>query len=104
MLVELVTKPETKKKPKKITGDLNEMDPYEVLGIDKTADDETIKKAYYRQKKYHPDRNRGDPEKGEQFKKISTEHSMLTDKSFIGGAGFGGSNEYDFKFLRIKYT
>jgi len=76
------------------------MDPYEVLGIDKTADDETIKKAYYRlAKKYHPDRNRGDPEKGEQFKKISTAYSMLTDNSFIGGAGFGGygSNaRYDF--------
>lgn len=71
------------------------MDPYEVLGIDKSANDETIKKAYYRlAKKYHPDRNKGNPEKSEEFKRISTAYSMLTDKTFMGG--YGSNAKFDF--------
>ena len=76
--------------PQELLVDLNEMDPYEVLGIYKTAYNMKQLKRHYRRlaKKYHPDRNRGDSEKGyDQFKKISTAYSMLTDKSFIGGYG-----------------
>lgn len=37
-------------------------DFYEVLGIDKNADEATIKKAYRKlAKKYHPDMNKGNP-------------------------------------------
>lgn len=72
------------------------MDPYEVLGIDRNADDNTIKKAYYKlAKEYHPDRTGGDPKKGERFKSISTAYSMLTDKSFLGGTGFSGFSGYN---------
>ena len=44
-------------------------DYYEVLGIEKSADDATIKKAYRAlAKKYHPDMNPGDAEAEKKFK------------------------------------
>ena len=47
-------------------------DYYEVLGVDKNADDETIKKAYRKlAKKYHPDTNAGNAEAEKKFKEIS---------------------------------
>ena len=45
---------------------------YETLGIDKTATQEEIKKAYRKLSlEMHPDRNNGSDESTEQFKKIS---------------------------------
>ena len=47
-------------------------DYYEVLGVDKNADDETIKKAYRKlAKKYHPDTNSGNAQSEKKFKEIS---------------------------------
>ena len=47
-------------------------DYYEVLGVDKGADDATIKKAYRQlAKKYHPDMNPGDKEAEKKFKEAS---------------------------------
>ena len=44
-------------------------DPYSVLGITPSADDETIKKAYRKKcKEYHPDLHPDDPSAEEQFK------------------------------------
>lgn len=80
------------------------MDPYEVLEIDRNADENTIKKAYYRlAKKYHPDRNGGDPKKEEKFKQIGTAYSMLTDNDFRGFSSFSGAYTEDGKFDFSKF-
>lgn len=85
-------------------------DYYEVLGIDKSADDATIKKAYrVLAKKYHPDMNPGDAEAEKKFKEASEAYAVLSDPdkkrqydqfghaAFEGGAGgAGGFGGFDF--------
>lgn len=56
-------------------------DYYSVLGISKTATQEEIKKAYRNLAfKYHPDRNPGDKDAEEKFKKISEAYNVLGDE------------------------
>ena len=82
-------------------------DYYEVLGVDKNADDGTIKKAYRQlAKKYHPDMNPGDTEAEKKFKEASEAYAVLSDPdkkrqydqfghaAFDGGMGGGGG--FDF--------
>ena len=84
-------------------------DYYEVLGVDKNADDETIKKAYRKlAKKYHPDTNAGNAEAEKKFKEISEAYAVLSDKEkrkeydqfgngdFEGGNPFGGGTSYRY--------
>jgi len=73
----------------------NAMDYYKILGIDKNASQEEIKKAYRKLAlKYHPDRNQGNKEAEEKFKKISEAYAVLSDpekrKQYdtFGEAGF----------------
>ena len=88
--------------------DEKKRDYYEVLGVPKTADDATLKKAYRDlAKKYHPDLHPGDKEAEAKFKEASEAYSVLSDpqkrKQYDtfghdapggggGGAGFGGFN------------
>ena len=55
-------------------------DYYDVLGVDKSADDATIKKAYRSlAKKYHPDMNQGDAEAEKKFKEVNEAYAILSD-------------------------
>lgn len=58
----------------------NKRDYYEVLGVDKNADDAALKKAYRAlAKKYHPDMNPGDKEAEAKFKEASEAYAVLSD-------------------------
>ncbi len=55
-------------------------DYYEVLGVDKNADDAALKKAYRQlAKKYHPDVNPGDKEAEAKFKEATEAYGILSD-------------------------
>ena len=90
-------------------------DYYEVLGIDKNADDAAIKKAYRQQaKKYHPDLNPGDKAAEAKFKEVNEAYEVLSDSEKksrydqfghagvdpnfgaggAGGSGFGGFSDF----------
>ena len=70
-------------------------DYYEVLGVDKGADDATIKRAFKRLAiKYHPDRNK-DPGAGDKFREINEAYQVLSDpqkRAAYDQYGFAGAD------------
>ena len=58
----------------------NKRDYYEVLGVDKGADEATIKKAFRKlARKYHPDVNPGDKNAEAKFKELNDAYEILSD-------------------------
>lgn len=96
----------------------NKRDYYEVLGVQKNAGEDEIKKAYRSlAKKYHPDMNPGDKDAEMKFKEVNEAYAVLSDSekrskydrfghaafdpSAGGGSGFGGFGGFggaDFDF------
>lgn len=57
------------------------MNPYQVLGVSQTDDEDTIKKAYRKAaKECHPDTHPGDKRAEERFKEIGEAYRILSDK------------------------
>jgi molecular chaperone DnaJ len=92
-------------------------DYYNVLGIEKSASKEDIKKAFYKlASKYHPDKKGGDEAK---FKEVNEAYQVLSDdkkrkeydtygQTFngqgpMGGGGFGGFNAADFQDMQFDF-
>lgn len=84
-------------------------DYYEVLGLEKNADDAAIKKSYrVLAKKYHPDMNPGNENAEKKFKEASEAYAILSDPekrrqydqfghaAFENGGGFSGFDSFDF--------
>jgi molecular chaperone DnaJ len=91
---------------------MSKRDYYEILGVEKGADEKEIKKAYRRvAMKYHPDRNPDAEDAEDKFKEASEAYEILSDAEkraaydrfghagvdpqMGGGGGFGGGNFSD---------
>ncbi len=94
---------------------MSKRDYYEILGVNKDASADDIKKAYRKlAMKFHPDRNPDNPKAEEQFKEAKEAYEVLSDDQKraaydqyghaaggaggggFGGGGFGGAGGFDF--------
>lgn len=75
------------------------MDYYKILGVNKDADKNTIKKAYRKMAmKYHPDRNKDDKKAEEMFKKVNEAYAVLSDPEKKQQYDTYGSTDFHQRF------
>ncbi len=84
-------------------------DYYQVLGVSRDAGAEDIKRSYRQcALKYHPDRNRDDPEAEEKFKEAAEAYEVLSDPQKrqrydqFGHAGLSGAGMHDFTHMGFE--
>lgn len=98
---------------------MSKRDYYEVLGVDKNADQATLKKAYRKlAMKYHPDRNKENPEAEKKFKEASEAYEILGDSekrqrydqfghAGMNGGGYGRGSDFgnaDFEDIFSRFS
>ncbi len=87
---------------------MSKRDYYEILGVDRGADEKALKSAYRKLAlKFHPDQNPGDAEAEARFKEVGEAYAVLSDPdkraaydrfghaAFEGGGGGGGGHPFD---------
>ena len=83
-------------------------DPYEVLGIQRGASDEEIKKAYRAKcKRWHPDLNPNDPTAEEHFKEVQAAYDAITKGETgpqMGGNPYGGYRQQSYGGSQQGYS
>jgi len=81
-------------------------DYYEVLGVDRQASQDQLKRAYRKlAMQFHPDRNGGDPEAEQRFKEVGEAYQVLSDPERRqrydtygqAGEGFSGAGPFGFQ-------
>ena len=84
-------------------------DYYEVLGVDKNASADDIKKAYRKKAiQYHPDKNPGDKQAEEKFKEAAEAYEVLSDPQKrqrydqFGFAGMGGNGGFSAQHMDLN--
>ena len=96
---------------------MSKQDYYELLGVSKDADENTLKKAFRKAAmKYHPDKNPGDAEAEKKFKEMGEAYDVLKDpekraaydryghaafENGMGGGGHGGHGGAGFDFSDV---
>ena len=89
---------------------MSKRDYYEILGVNKTASADEIKKAYRKvAMQYHPDRNPGDKTAEEKFKEAAEAYEILSDADKraqydrYGHAGVAGNGRGGLQWWRHEH-